>query len=184
MTILTIDEQVQFTTEWWTKLCKDDEKMVKWLQKLYHTELDGFVDWGGLEDAFSYQITDRTRAILTNIANDELKHSGIIKELLYDRGYSTIDNVPKSQYWDQMNTNIVDLNTACAVNYYGEALAAFRFEVLVEHPDTPRDIKNALEIILPDEQFHRETLKRLAGNEALAKLREKHDQAMANLRRN
>lgn len=184
MTILTIDEQVQFTTEWWAKLCKDDEKMVKWLQKLYHTELDGYVDWINLEDIFSYQITDRTKAILTNIANDELKHSNIISELLSDRGYSIIDNVPKSQYWDQMNINIVDLNTACAVNYYGEALAAFRFEVLVEHPDTPRDIKNALGIILPDEQFHRETLKRLAGDEALSKLREKHDQAMANLRKN
>ena len=47
---------------------------------------------------------------------------------------------------------------------------------------TPSDIKDALRIILPDEQFHRVTLSKLAGQDALERMAIVHDTAMRALK--
>lgn len=47
-----------------------------------------------------------------------------------------------------------------------------------------RTIKELLSKVLPDEQFHRETLKRIAGNDLLELMAEKHHRAVAELRGN
>lgn len=174
------DADVAFTTSWWGRTLKDEPKLILWLQKLQQTEIGGYDDYMGFIRQF--QPEDRTHKIFTNIANDELKHSGLIVDLLESRGYcNSLDDL-SSSYWGTMNTNIVDLQSAAAVNYFGEALAAFRFEVIAEHKDTPADIRELLGIVLPDEQFHRETLKRLAGNDLLESMAEKHHAAVAALR--
>lgn len=177
----TKDKAVQFTNEWWKVLLKDEPRLILWLQKLCMTELSGYTDYFSIERKFKPE--DRTKKILTNIAEDELKHSSLIIKVLQGRGSNIDPNPPLSQYWKEMNSHIIDLPSACAVNYYGEALAAFRFEILQEHPDTPSDIKEMLRIILPDEQFHRETLKKLAGPEILDRFVSLHNGALDKLKK-
>jgi rubrerythrin len=179
---LTLDEEVAFTKAWWENLIKDEARTAAWLKKLYGTELGGYDDYQGFLAKFKHEATDRTVKILSNIADDELKHSKVIIDVLAGRGHQLDPNPPQSTYWQTMDSHIVDLTTACAANYYGEALAAFRFEVIAEHKDTPTDIREMLSIVLPDEQFHRETLKRLAGADILEQFREIHENAVIQLK--
>ncbi len=181
---MTLDEEVTFTSNWWSKLVKDEAKTAAWLKKLYGTELGGYEDYQSFLARFKAETSERTIKILSNIADDELKHSKVIIDVLAGRGHQLDPNPPQSTYWQTMDSHIIDLTTACAANYYGEALAAFRFEVIAEHPDTPTDIKEMLRIVLPDEQFHRETLKRLAGADILEQFREIHLNAVIQLKGN
>lgn len=181
-----ISSEVQFTKDWWLRVLGDQAKLTAWLQKLQITEISGYHDWVNVFiPTYKDSITSRTETILLNIANDELEHSSLLSEIMKDRGISLgsrMNSANLSAYWDTMYKEIDDLSSACAVNYYGEDLAAFRFEVIAEMPQTPGDIKEFLRIALPDEQFHRETLKRLAGEAAIEKVKVAHERASGALR--
>lgn len=172
----TLDE----TRAWWRRTVNDETQLKRWLQKLYRTELEGYTDHLGFL-ATEGAIEERTAKILLNVALDELKHSHLLADILADRGYN-LGAPPASLYWEEMNSHVVCLEDYCAVNHYGEALAAFRFEVIHEMPETPSDLRRALEIILPDEQFHRVTLEKLAGDKALARMAEVHEKASKKLK--
>jgi ferritin len=182
-----MNQDITFTQEWWKTLLKDEARLATWLQKLQLTEAGGYYDWvDTLMPRFRDELSARAEAILTNIANDELKHAGLLIDLMTDRGIKGLTTQApgmKSQYWEDMYQEIDSLSTACAVNYYGEALAAFRFEVIADMKETPGDIKEFLRLALPDEQFHRETLKRLAGDAALEQIKSTHEAAVKRLRR-
>lgn len=180
MNNFNIDAEVQFTSDWWSRVTKDEAKLIAWLKKLYGTEIGGHDDYFVFLNRFD--VDDRTTKIFTNIALDELKHGGLIENLLDSRGYKLDPNPPQSTYWHEMDSHITDLSTAAAVNYFGEALAAFRFEVIIDHKDTPADIKEILHIILPDEQFHRTTLRKIAGNDTIERFQEIHDNAVRRLK--
>jgi len=167
---------INFTKEWWITCCNDPFKMARWLQKLQNTEIGGYNDY--VVALQTYTVDERTQQIFRNIGADEQKHSGILVDLMGDRGIALkpASECP-SAYWDYVNAHIHDMETYCAVNYYGEALAAFRFEIIQEMSCTSSDIRKALDIILPDEQFHRTTLKRLAGDDALDTIKVAHDAA-------
>jgi rubrerythrin len=164
----TSPEAIQFTTAWWERTLKDEAALIRWLQKLRHTEYGGFEDYTGFTQRFAAD--ERAKNQFRYIADDELKHSLLISELLRSRGHELDMTPTPSLFWGTMNEHIVDLQSAAAVNYFGEALAAFRFEILIAHEQTPKDIKDMLGIILPDEQFHREALMRMAGEDMIAKL--------------
>lgn len=174
--------EIQFTQDWWKRCLKDEVKLTRWLQKLQNTEIGGFHDY---QYAMSiYQLDERTRKIFSNIGSDEFKHSNLLLQLFEDRKIESKANDDEfvSSYWKTMNSHIVDLDTYCAVNYLGESLAAYRFEVIGEMPETPSDIKYFLDNALPDEQFHRETLKRLCSEEVLIHIQTVHDEAVAALK--
>lgn len=180
MMVRTLDEEVVFTQEWWKRTTADEGKLLAWTKKLHGTEIGGYDDYQGF--LATYEADSRTQLILSNIADDERKHAGILVDLLAGRGHRIDPDAPPSTYWQTMDSHITDLTSACAANYYGEALAAFRFEVIIDMNCTPGDMKEALRIILPDEQFHRTTLKRLAGDETLARFKQIHDDAVAALK--
>lgn len=126
-------------------------------------------------------VSEREALILTNIANDEKKHSDILIELFQERKIELVKVGPDSTYWEEMLAYVPSTAHYCAANYFGEALAAFRFEVIAEMPETPEDIKGFIRKALPDEIFHRETLRRLAGEEVLVEMKQRHDEALARL---
>lgn len=174
----------KFTTEqtqnWWRSVIADPQKFEAWIQKLYVTELSGYTDHLAYL-AKQGLVPERSAQVLLNIAMDELKHSNILSNLMDSRKIP-FGNPPKSTYWATMNSAVQNLDQYCAVNHFGEELAAFRFEVIQSMPETPCDIKEALRIILPDEIFHRVTLEKLAGIDALEQMRETHNRALATLR--
>lgn len=172
MTAFTVQE----TQTWWKETIKDKNRLIKFLQKLYRTELSGYTDH--LRFMANHGIVDgKTATILSNIALDELKHAHLIKQLLEDRHAFKPSGAP-SLYWLEVNRHVKTLEDYCAVNHFGEGLAAFRFKIIRDMAETPNDIKAAIEIILPDEQFHEVTLKKLAGDQALERMRHAHEQAL------
>lgn len=176
-----IDFTLEETRAWWRQVVSDESRLAKWLQKLYRTELEGYTDhmyYLSKQGA----IKERDAKILTNVALDELKHSHILSNVMACRGIP-LGTPPASSYWAEMNSHVETFEDYCAINHYGEGLAAFRFEVIFQMPETPSDIREAIDIILPDEQFHRVTLKNLAGPEALAKLADIHQKAVSSLKR-
>jgi rubrerythrin len=174
--------EIEFTQDWWRRCLKDDAKLVKWLQKLENTEIQGFHDY--MHAMSTMVCDDRNNRIFSNIANDEFKHSQLLLQIFEDRKIepqSTNQEIA-STYWKTMNAQIVDFDSFCAVNYLGESLAAFRFEVIAEMAETPSDIKQFLTIALPDEQFHRQTLKRMCSEETLVRIQAVHDEAVLALK--
>jgi rubrerythrin len=170
----------EFTKDWWRRCLADNTKLTLWLQKLQRTEISGYWDhkeYLAQADVGIIKISDRERMILTNIAEDEKKHSDILVQLFEERGIAVVPNGPDSTYWEDMLADVPTFAHYCAANYFGEALAAFRFEIIAEMPETPEDIKSFIRKALPDEIFHRETLQRLAGEEVLAEMKKRHDDA-------
>jgi hypothetical protein len=172
-----IDFNPEFTKEWWKKCLADSNKMTLWLQKLQRTELSGYTDHMKFIEA--NHLEKREIQILTNIAHDELKHSNLLIAMFDGRGILAQPNGEDSVYWATVLEKATTFNDYCAANYYGEALASFRFEVIQSMPETPSDIREVLRMVLPDEVFHRETLGRLCGEAALEKYGKIHEAAVS-----
>jgi tRNA isopentenyl-2-thiomethyl-A-37 hydroxylase MiaE len=170
------------TKEWWTRVLSSDLALTAWLQKLQLTEISGHDDH--LVFMKNNVMAPRETTILTNIALDELKHSNLLIELMRERGIPLKklgDEGTISYYWTRMNQEVKNVQDYCAVNYFGESLAADRFAIIHAMPETPSDIKEFISKALPDEIFHRETLQRLAGTEALERLQTVHDETFTRL---
>lgn len=175
---------VSLTQNWWRKVVSDEVRLALWLQKLQLTEI------GGAEDHYAFMkandVPERESKILTQIALDETKHSGILLELMSDMKIvpkSRGDDGTVSLYWTEMNKEVKTLKDYCGINYFGESLAADRFQIIHSMKETPSDIKYFISKALPDEIFHRETLMRLAGAEVMERLRPTHDRVFAQLTR-
>ena len=149
------------------------------VQKLQRTEISGYTDH--IDFMQNFKVTDRERLILTNIAEDEQKHSNLLIAMFDDRGIPVVSKGEESSYWAAVLAGIDSVPSYCAANYFGEALAAYRFEIIHEMPETPSDIKEVIGKVLPDEIFHRETLSRMAGEEVMASMKAIHDAAYERL---
>lgn len=175
-------EDIAFTTRWWEALLDDEPRMVRWLQKLWLTEYNGYADnmeaskkWSGGNPAVE-NIFHRT-------AEDEEEHANLLRGLLTRRGAFPPEPWPEdSDYWAEMEVHIVSLETCAAVFHLGEKLAAERFEVLAAHPRTPWDIKTFLDIALPDEQHHARIFLKLTTPLALADIATAHEQIVTKLK--
>lgn len=175
------NEQIEYTKTWWHSCINDHAKMGAWLQKLQRTELGGYTDH--IEFMDRNIVGAREKLILTNIAHDELKHSSFLIEVLIARNLEVKPEGPNSTYWDSILSHVNSVRQCCAANYYGEALASERFEIIRSIKETPWDVKAFIDFALPDEIFHRETLQRLAGEEALTKFKAYHDDGLRNLQK-
>ena len=170
---------IEFTKAWWLRTIHDPVKLSAWLQKLQRTELAGYVDH--IEYMRGKTLPNRTAKILTNIAMDELTHSNMIIDLMGERNIPVDPDGVHSTYWDTVLASVSNIDEYCAANYYGEALASYRFEIILDMKETPSDIAEVISKALPDEIFHRQTLYKLAGDEALLKVRAYHNAALESI---
>ena len=171
--------EVEFTKQWWLRTINDPIKLTAWLQKLQRTELSGYTDH--VDYMAANVVSDRERRILLNIAEDELKHSELLIDLMSVRGIEVVPDGEQSHYWDMVLANVSNTAEYCAANYFGEALAAYRFEIILGMQETPEDIRFVISKALPDEIFHRETLMRLAGDDAIQTIKAYHAAAYTKL---
>ncbi len=175
------------TTAWWSRLVPDEAALTKWLQKLEVTERDGQArniaaneQWNPAGPEYR-SVAER---ILLQTGDDEARHADMIVDVLRARGLGPSGNPPSSIYWARMETHITSLESCCAVFALGERLAAERFQIIVDHPDTPDDIRALVSLILPDENYHTKAYQRLAGQVEIDKMMEHHTVVMAELLKN
>jgi hypothetical protein len=175
--ILQIEPMEKFDTDfalrWWERNLADEERMARWLQKLQKTEYSGYADnLSAIEQWAGGNIAAET--VLRATAFDELRHSDLLVELLNKRGLSTEDEQPESIYWSEMDKVIVDLSSCAAVFHLGEQLAVDRFNVIASHPDTPADIMAFLTAVIPDEDYHARSFRKLTDDETLSRIVQTH----------
>lgn len=173
-----------YTIAWWERLLADEEAMIRWLQKLQHTEYEGYT--GNIENNARWNTEPKdllTERVLLKTGDDELRHSDLLVELLNKRGVGPSEVSPPSVYWDEMEKHVVDLKTCSAMCYLGEQLAADRFEIILAHEGTPTDVQDFLKSALPDEKYHARVFRTLAGDDAIAKMIQVQDQVLAMMRK-
>lgn len=172
-----------FTINWWTRLCNDEERMNAWLVKLYHTELDGYSSNFEANAKWNKTGIVKVEKFLVKTAQDELRHADLLRCLLARRGVyvDNIDIPEESLYWSEMDKHVVGLRSCCAVFYFGEQLATERFQVIYDHPDTPVDVMAFIESALPDETYHAHGFKSLAGDSAINAMLQHHNRVLSEL---
>lgn len=168
---------IDYTRTWWAAVCKNPPRLHAWLTKLYATEYGGYEDHAEFVNKNASAMSARQIQILDNIGQDEKEHAAFLDHLLDDWGVVR-QTPPASAYWDIVLEGAVDYQGYCAANYYGESTACDRFGILHDMDCTPKDVKLFIDFALPDEIFHRTTLKREAGEEALALYALRHKAAM------
>jgi len=165
-----MDER-EFTKTWWKNLCADEDRLIKWLQKLQHTERHGFYDNHDAIERFTDPMKDKNAIkVLTQTAIDEWRHADLLVGLIHNRGLAITAPV-KSLYWDEMEKVIVDLDTCMAAFHLAETLAAWRFEIFYEYENTPNDVKQWLETVIPDEQYHGKIFRKLTSEDTIARIK-------------
>lgn len=156
-----------FTINWWKSLCKDEAAMNLWLQKLQYTEMEGYYD--NLSAIVKYRVAGQpVGALLEKTARDEKRHADILSELLKGRNLNLLES-HTSIFWSEMDKIVTDVDSMCSVFHLGEALAAFRFEVMLGYKGTPEDIKRFIYQALPDEQYHARGFRMHTTDETLSK---------------
>lgn len=181
------DETKQITLNWWEKLLDDERLLHAWLKKLQLTEWSGYS--GNIEANMRWnprgpRYNSHASAFLKRTASDEQRHSNALSLILIQRGEEPVSDpaaTRSSFYWDTMEQHVVSLETCCAMMYFGEQIAADRFEVLLKHPRTPNDLKGFLRKALPDESYHAKGFAALAGPEAIEEMTRVHTETMAQL---
>lgn len=172
----------KITIAWWEELLKDEEKLVKWLQKLQVTEIDGYSGNFEANAKWNSQGSRQHEIFFISTARDELKHSNLLEELLLNRGHTKLASQKSTSiYWDKMEEEVSSLEEMCAAFYLGELLAAERFRVMSFHRETPIDIREFLNIALPDEEMHARGYYLLAGGKAIKKMSMVHDEVIKDL---
>lgn len=178
----TVTSEEQFTYDWWTRVCSDEGKLIAYLQKLQRTEANGFDDnWNAIKRFTNPDFDKAAIAVLKKTADDEQRHGDLLAALLERRGEVTIpDN--DSYYWNEMDKVITDLESCAAVFHMGEGLAAFRFNIMLKHPDTPIDVLAWLKVVTPDEDYHCKVFKKLTTDQHVITAKSVHDRILSDMK--
>jgi rubrerythrin len=115
--------------------------------------------------------------------DDEMRHSDLLIDVLKGRGaWPVLEQPPESDYWLAMDEVTDSLEACAAVFHLGEQLASDRFEVILNHEGTPKDIKHFLVHALPDEQHHARIFGKLTNEATLQRITEAHLRAVQALK--
>lgn len=177
------EQDIQFTKDWWGKLVKDEPRLLRWLIKMHRTEADGYQD--NIDAANKWATTDAQRHIFLQTAEDEKRHAFLMERMIAARGGvlgAPETAPPPSYYWEQMEASVDSLEACAAVCHLGEKLAADRFTIMLEHPDTPIDVWRWLAAVTPDEKHHARIFRKLSTPEAIAKMQLVHDRVVGELK--
>lgn len=174
---MNIDD-VAYTMAWWEKLVKDEGRLITWLQKLHETEYAGYQD--NVDAAEKWTTKNSTPYnVLMKTGSDEAYHADLLRDVLRGRGVWPIEQAPRpSEYWDFMGSKIDSLETCAAVFHFGEQLAADRFEIMLDLPCTPSDVRWFLRKALPDEDMHARAFRRLSNESCLYEMTRWHEKAI------
>ncbi|KND51454.1 MAG: hypothetical protein ABA06_04065 [Parcubacteria bacterium C7867-001] len=161
------------TRIWLENVLRDSKKMVDWLTKQYHGEVTAA---GRIRIFAGEYCEDLEHArILEVIASQEEDHANWVASLLHARGIEAKVLDKNERYWEQTLPGIESFRTGAAVAAHAEHMRLVRIRAIVDHPNTPADIRDVFAKILPQEVFHAEAFSRMAGAEALEATRGKHE---------
>lgn len=159
------------TQEWWDTIKQDPARLIVWLRKQFHGEITA-------ADRIERYCIERLppehecwRSRLKLIAAQERKHAVWVGDLLRARDVAPEIMCKDERYWKQTLIGIRSFEDAAAVAAHAEEMRLERITLISFDPQTPMDIGNVFRQILPEEQFHMMSFRRMAGEAALARSR-------------
>jgi len=163
--------------EWWQAVKGDDKLLNDWLIRQYRGEVTAAKRIELFRDRYVLDI--ETRRILTLIAAQEAKHAAWVLDLLRARDITPSIKGAEDRYWKETLPAIEDFETGAAVGAHAEEMRLARIRVICEDDTAPEDIRDVFQKILPEEEFHARTFRKLAGNEAYSRTMGAHEKGMA-----
>ncbi|MFA5854200.1 MAG: ferritin-like domain-containing protein [Patescibacteria group bacterium] len=164
------------TAAWWSLLVRFIPRFEQWLQRLYLAEKGGAERFQAIVDRWN--LAGDQLATFNGIIMDELRHQDLVAGLLAARGVDLPTEPTPERYWDPVWAGVTTFEEACAAGARGEMLARNRFRVILNHPETPEDVRAIVAQILPDEERHARLLGELAGTGAMLRMRPFHQKGM------
>lgn len=162
--------------EWWNEVRKDSNKLIDWLKSQYHGEATAAKRIREFSDKFCQD--PQHKKTLALIAHQEETHATWVGELLISRGMAPEILAKQARYWNVTLPDISDFEHGSAVAAHAEEMRLHRIRIIVEHPETPEDIRAVFARILPEEMFHQRAFASMAGTDALENTRSKHHAGM------
>lgn len=171
----------KLTEKWWNKCLNDPEKLEHWLVGLYNNEKDAeerFIDFANRyckNDKDSYDV-------FIEIAHQERNHAVLVDQVLKQRGIKKYEKSTKNgRYWRNTIPCIYDKKTAAAIGAYAEGLSLKRMRVIINHPETPKDLLEMFSVIEPEESYHAKALEKIATRYGMKHVRDCHDKGLEEL---
>lgn len=158
---------------WWTRTKTDPAKLRAWLRDQYRGEVTAAGRIEALRDAFTIAET-RAHRVLTTIAGQERAHAEWVGELLAARGEPVTVDRKQDRYWPAIRDVVADLQTGAAIGAHAEKMRLERIETIATDPTADADIRAVFARILPQERFHEQAFRALAGEIAMASTEAAH----------
>lgn len=170
--------------DWWNEVLTKPGKLDDWLRRQYHSEASSVPRiYKLLERAEKTNIgmaLPEWQSLLSIIASDEQKHATQVQGLMYSRKLiPAILPEHKSKYFTKFQEGMSDdIWTWAAVAAYAELTSLTRFKAILQHPETPADIRWEFTSILFEEEFHYAAFRRLAGPRAMREAEVAHKRGL------
>ena len=158
---------------WWKQTKENPERFMHWLKKQYHGEITAHARIVEFVDRYIPQ-DNRWRKVILKIASQELTHAQWVAQLLSVRGITPEVLDKEERYWNKTLPSIQSLHDGAAVAAHAEGMRLERIRVIVQDPETPKDVRDVFTRILPEEEFHERAFRKLAGAPALSQALENH----------
>jgi rubrerythrin len=159
--------------EWWDETKASPEKLVNWLKNQYHGEA---VASERIKQFILPNMEGKYEFMVEKIADDEDKHASWVGKLLLDRGITPEILQKEERYWKEVMTEDFtnNCNYAAAVAAHAEEMRLERITVIMNDPESPKDIQETFKNIYRDEVFHAKGFKLIAGDDYYNQASENH----------
>lgn len=168
--------------EWWSEVLATPGKLEDWLKRQYHSEASAVPRIAKLQDRVERSDIankEEWRWLLTIISQDEAKHATQVAKLMESRGLvAKILPEHRSKYMKKFQELPDTIEVMTAVAAYAELTSLTRFGAILQHPDTPQDIRQEFTSILFEEEFHHAAFRRLAGSAAYELASQAHQRGL------
>lgn len=158
--------------DWWAEVLFKPGKLEDWLKRQYQGETAPVQRLMDLQEMAINMVNLKKHEwidLINIIIDDEHKHSKQVASLMLSRGLEP-QLIPgyRARYFESF-PKTTDIYELAAMGAYAEFISLTRFRAIIQHPETPLDIRHEFTSILFEEEFHYAALRRLAGPEAMDK---------------
>ena len=164
------------TAQWLQEIKADKDKLHHWLERQYIGEC---LAASRIKELQLTQQETKFSKVLAKIADDELRHSEWVLDLLTARGITApAPTYDGTRYWKPILKNIHDFEDVAAAGHHAEAMRLIRIEALANDAEIDDDIREVFARILPDEKYHSLAFEAMSTPQAIESALHNHNKGL------
>lgn len=166
------------TEQWLSEIKNDKHKLDNWLKRQYIGEELAAERITSLADSVPTQYQN-IKTLLNVIAEQERTHALWVEQLLVTRGIDIPEvSYEGTRYWQPILEEEHSFEEITAAGYHAEKMRLVRIRALANDLEIPEDIRETFRKILPQEEFHEFSFKKLTTDEDIKKMATLHEAGM------